>query len=612
MAVAYSPDGKLLAAAGADRMIQVWDIETNKKVGTLEGHAGAVNSVAWSPDGKQLASSSSDGMVKIWDIESASEIATLVEIKNESSTGQSHVSWSPDRNLIAIGGCCGALQLWDPTAGEVVAILEGHGGTTLDMAWSPDGSMLATANVDSSIQIWDTATGQRIALLLGHMGDTFRVSWSPDEQQVVSGGLDGTVRLWDVETGEELASFSEQGGTVSWSPDGQLIASSGYEVVLWEVESEEEVATIDVGGKAIWSPDGTMLAVEGDQLKILAVAEEGTEVRYVNVVPEKEADISGWSRVDYELPGGNGSGIRAIAVGPDGRVWFATQNDGVNVLENDTWVVYKTENSDLLGDYTTSVAFDADGRAWIGTREGVSVIDGENWINYTAENSGLPRTSFDPNGTETVLNITFDGKGSAWISTTDGGLTRFDGQEWTTYGFNGKEGTLFRNDSLDCPLGSVTSDRQGNIWVGTPGGGLFMFDGQEWQTVREDLVSPRETGECVGYYTTWIDSIAVDREDRIWIANGQEISSYNGESWTEYSEALPQGSREIDRLALAPDGAVWVLSSEGELYALEQDGTWIDYSLLRDTETINKTGVFVIDQENRLWFEDYYLQPPAQ
>lgn len=574
----WSRDGSMLVSMDLTGVVYLWDVVAWDFSAIDTGFTQGLSDVSLSSDNGRIATSDYEGPVRIWDSTSGQELLELAlsgEINRE-------VAWAPDDSLIAIGACCGSLQLWDPETGDYRE-LEGHRGSILDLAWSPDGNYLASASTDSSVQVWSAASGQRISLLLGHMGDTLRVDWAPDGRRLASCGLDGTVRIWDVQTGEELADLSELEGCVSWSPDGRLLASSGAAVNLWDSENEQTVAAIDLAGNAIWSPDGTMLAVAGDQLRLFAVPAEDSETRYLNVTPVNMADISGWSKFDYELPGGPAVGVQAITVDADGRAWFATMNDGVNLLDNDTWTTYRAGNSELPEDYVTSITIDADGRVWVGTRKGISIIDGENWFNYNAENSGLP--GYDSDSVDTVMNITFDGEENAWISSFGGKLTRYDGQEWTTMASNTVE--------------EMATDSQGRVWIGTPGNGVIMFDGQEKQTFLEDSDG-------------WTRSIVVDDEDRIWVANGQEVNSYDGESWTDYGSALPTGSREIQQLAVAPDGTLWALNSRGELYALESDGSWTDYSSLRDPETVYRTEVFVIDQQNRLWFEDYYLEPLAK
>src|SRR5437868_6162179 len=77
--VAFSPDGKLLATAGVDKTVRLWNPADGKEVKNLGGHKEPVYWVAFSPDGTLLASSSNDAMIKIWDVQGMKEQKILAE-----------------------------------------------------------------------------------------------------------------------------------------------------------------------------------------------------------------------------------------------------------------------------------------------------------------------------------------------------------------------------------------------------------------------------------------------------------------------------------------------------------------------------------------------------
>ncbi len=113
--LAWSPDGKRLAAASADRLVIVWDAATGQRLATLRGHNDYVAAVVWSPDGTRLASAGLDNSVRVW----------------------------------------------DPQTGEETLVLRGSAGFFNDVSWHPDGTRLAAACSDGSIWICDATRGFR-------------------------------------------------------------------------------------------------------------------------------------------------------------------------------------------------------------------------------------------------------------------------------------------------------------------------------------------------------------------------------------------------------------------------------------------------------------------
>src|ERR1700722_18314029 len=73
-AVAFSPDGSLLASGGHDAIIKLWDVQTGSELRALAGHANTVTSLAFSRDGRMLVSGSLDSTIRFWDVESGNVV----------------------------------------------------------------------------------------------------------------------------------------------------------------------------------------------------------------------------------------------------------------------------------------------------------------------------------------------------------------------------------------------------------------------------------------------------------------------------------------------------------------------------------------------------------
>ncbi len=166
-AMAFSPDGKLVASAG--REVMVWEPRTGK---LRVSFPGAATSVAFSPDGKHVCSAGA-GTVKVW----------------EAATGEELLSIPAHERLIT------------------------------SVAFSPDGRRLASGSEDQTIKIWDVATGLETLTLSGHKATVTGVTFNPDGHQLASSSADSTVRLWDARS-ELVVSPTGAETNVSAEPPG--------------------------------------------------------------------------------------------------------------------------------------------------------------------------------------------------------------------------------------------------------------------------------------------------------------------------------------------------------------------------------------------------------
>jgi WD40 repeat protein len=207
VAVAFSPDSKTLASASHDGTLKLWDMTTGKERATLQGHtkedketseaAYGVESVAFSLDGKTLAAAAHDMTVKVWDVATA---------RRSTLQGHTHavycVAFSSDSKTLASASGDKTVKLWDLATGKERATLHGHTESVMSVAFCSDGKTLASASSDKTVKLWDVATGKELATLQGHEAMVYSVAFSPDGKTLASVSGDETVKLWDVDTGK--------------------------------------------------------------------------------------------------------------------------------------------------------------------------------------------------------------------------------------------------------------------------------------------------------------------------------------------------------------------------------------------------------------------------
>jgi WD40 repeat protein len=270
--VAYSPDGKSVAAGGRDRLVRLWDSETGTATRTLRGHSGAVVAIAFSPDGAFLASGDGGQDVILWDLQTGKRVRTLEgHIKGRAFHRLNAIVYSPDGATIAVADHGGYITLWDAGTGTIRRTLDGQGIPAQGLAFSPDGTMLAVGFWDKTLKICDPRTG-RLLRSIAHEGIVRSVAFTGDGG-IVTGTEVGTVRLWDAQTGKPRKTLLKQDHPIYFvmtSLDRTVIGAlplSSLGPMLWETRTWTRIeprppARMGVLTAAL-SPDGRRVVLGG-------------------------------------------------------------------------------------------------------------------------------------------------------------------------------------------------------------------------------------------------------------------------------------------------------------------------------------------------------------
>lgn len=342
--VAFSPDGRTLAATSTDGPVRIWDTADHRLRTLLPAATDGARALAFAPRGRTLAVAAHDGSVQLWDTgRDRPSVVRLVGHTGRVNT----LAYAPDGRTLASGGSDRTVRLWDTNRARPLAVLKGHTDEVLGVAFAPDGRSVASGGVDRTVRLWDVAARRGTATLTGHSDDVNAVAYTPDGTTVVSAGGDGTTRLWDVRTGRPaaiLAGHTDYVMSVAVNSTGTTLATGGFDqsVVLWDLRGPGLTARpFTEVSQAAYSPDG----------KLLATADADHTVRLWEVARHRLVTTF---RGDRES-------VFSVAFAPDGHTLASAGSDGRvrlwDIPSHRALVALTGHTGDVF-----SVAFSPDGR----------------------------------------------------------------------------------------------------------------------------------------------------------------------------------------------------------------------------------------------------------
>jgi WD40 repeat protein/transcriptional regulator with XRE-family HTH domain len=508
-ALAFSRDGIYLASGGADGSLFIWNIQSGNIVTRLAGHTDGVEGLVFSPDGKWLITSSDDYTMKFWDAATGELLRDFTELTGlvDSAT------FSPDGSKFAFTD--GAIHVWklssSTSEGKTTItyeeILNLPGGVSI--TFSPDGTKLATiwgtAASGNGIVLWDANSGRELLTMTGHTGWIMGLAFSPDGKRLASTSLDGTVRIWGIGPGQEMVTVSGPaagyGNHVVYSPNGQEFATNGGDgsATIWNAETGEPRLTLkghnlEVMGMA-FSPDGMRFATG---------SLDATAVVWDAATGKKLLTLLG-----HEI------GVRDIAFSPDGTL-IATGG------------------------------FDKTARVW-------EAATGKQLLKITGHNGLVVGVAFSPDGTRLATSST-DATAKVWdIKTGDLLLTltgHSDGVTDIAYSPDGKK------------IATVSSDATAKIWDAATGKELLTLIGHSSE-LRPVAFSPDGKFLATG---------SGDNTAKIWdVETGQEVLTLPGNQGGVYGVAFSPSDGGSHLAVASNDGVVRIfLLPTDNLLALAQ------------------------------------------
>ncbi|WP_433229954.1 AAA family ATPase [Micromonospora sp. CA-248260] len=285
-AVAFSPDGRLLAAA-VDTTIRLWDVASGPRPtplgDPLTGPTGPGYSVTFSPDGHTLAVGSGDHRLHRWDVTTPTSPVRLPPLADAANTVYS-VAYRPDGRLLAAASADGTTRLYDTTdrthSTPIGVGLPSPSGAK-SLTFHPSGHILAIGDIDGTIRLWDVTRPQRPKRLsqpAGPSTEVGQVTFSPDGRTLAAGSRDFTTHLWNISQparptrlGPPLTGPKSFVNAVAFHPDSNLLAVGSSDpaigVQIHDLATQRITATLPHPAPVTavqFSPDGSALVTSSN------------------------------------------------------------------------------------------------------------------------------------------------------------------------------------------------------------------------------------------------------------------------------------------------------------------------------------------------------------
>jgi WD40 repeat protein len=406
----FSPDG-LWLAAGGNVEVRIWDVRSGVLLVPVLKHGEDVVNFQFMPDGQRLITVTQRGRIRVWDLAGAEP--ALPPFLGDGEPVTSAV-FSPDGHKVVTDTGAGDIRIWDVRSG--LALGETMTPTNVPSsrlgfidnraAWSPDGKSLAVPSGDGTARVWDADSCRERLPPLRHQNAVHFVEFSPDGERLATASRDLTARIWSAETGEPVGLPLQHSNSVlcvRFSPDGRRLvtASNDGTFRVWDGTSGKPLCSpVDHGDKvfyATFSPNAERIAVAGidgratihDATTLLQI---GEPLRHAGVI---------W-RLCFSP---DGRRILTVSMDRTGRVWDAETGQPVTPpLAHQEYVV--------TGD------FSPDGlRVITGSQDGTARI----WDAATGEPLGPPLrheagvlwAQFSPDG-RSIVTSSIDGTAQIW------------------------------------------------------------------------------------------------------------------------------------------------------------------------------------------------------
>ena len=393
-ALAYSPDGKLIALAG-DGGVQIWKVSTNALVMSIPTEAGEVFDVAFSPDGQTLA----------------------------------------------LGGCVGlyggggpVLELWNVATGKFIRSMNSQAPIIHALSFSSDGSLLADGGWDlGKIEVWQVSTGKQVTSLNTGLSNVACLKFAPQSTILAAGGYGtSTLEMWNVEDAtllHTLNTAAREIESVAFAPNGKSLAAAGFQFTesaydegileIWNPGTGKLIRSVDTNSSDVscvtYSPNGKELAVTSDPIRALNNTIGIWETSTFNLTTTLQTSPVGLAGVLAFAPDGK-------SLATFGEIWNGNAESSYSQMV--AWDLatgkQKTVISPSPYSSANSVAFSPDGNSIAVGGLQASSYAGEGWVGVWDVKSQKLKTSLNSQAGTPITSVAFSSDGSLLADASDG------------------------------------------------------------------------------------------------------------------------------------------------------------------------------------------------
>jgi WD40 repeat protein len=555
-AVAYSPDGRFVAAGGNDGAVRLWDTRSSSVRGhPLGGGIGSVTGIAYARDGRTLAIAYATGIVRLWNVGSDQEAGVPLRIPGGSSFGVS-LAFTSSGHLVTAAR---DVRIWNAQTtrqvGDVLGRADGF------VAVSPDGHAIAAGDLHGNVRLWDSRSRKQLGGALKvdpHRGEVDNVAFDADGRRIAVVGGDAGVSMWDVRTRMQLSRpFGAKDvapDELAFSPDGHTLAAIDYgQIILRDLDARTTVVIRGDGAadSIAFSPDGQTIATGGP---------DGA-VRFWNVHTHR---LVGKPLIAYPTP------YSLAAFSPDDHTVAASVDDGTLRLwdtrseqlpslalkptNNAAAIAYCDGPAEPCGNDTiTGIRFSANGSTVTAVNNWPSV---SSWDTVTGQQLGQT----------TILDDSGDYGGAFVASSADGNVTAQVLIPWFNPPVNAVSWQYAGSAPVPAP-GAQDDDTLVNAVALSPDGQILAVAGNSlwlWDTLGRQQMAAK-WGASKNVFVDFT-SLAFTPVGQVLLAGASNGSVGFWNPWTLHQlgtslQASPN-NEPITSIAFSPDGTTFATASD--------------------------------------------------